>query len=330
MRNLTLREFYGDTLLKSIFSKETTDEPRKGFRHKLLANDVVQGSMYYRNCNQFIVCYQDWTVLAPFHLSIDHPENMIKFQFEIEGSSIFTATNGRQISLSAGQQQFIYLPPTAGTLHYACSRKVLDVHIEEDFLCTLLSAQGFAHSSFREHFSHEVWTFFREAASITLEQEALIHQLIAHSYHGEFAGDYIRCKTIEIILSVFSAGVEPVEQHCWKKEDLRILSDIKTYLDSHFSENLSLKKISRTFGINEFKLKKAFKERYGETVFGYIRKNKLKHGLHLLLHTDTDIKEIAYSCGFKYAHHFSQLFLQHYNYRPSEVRSKSTGVLLSK
>lgn len=327
MKSLTLREFYGDAILKAVFSKDTKQEPQKGFKHKLLSNSVVLGNMYYRHFGQFVVCYQDWTVLDPFQLLIAHPEDLVKFQFEIAGHSIFSDTGGREIAICSGQQQFIYLPPTSGSIYYPSSRCVLDIHIDFDFLLDLLQAQGFTKPQLREHFQKYGWTFFKKAIPITFDQSVLINKLIDHSYHGRFAEEYIRCKAIEIILSVFTAGTESIEESLWNSQDLLTLSEVKSYLDSHFAEELSLKKISRNFAINEFKLKKAFKERYGDTVFGYIRKSRLKYALHLLLHTDLDIKTISYSCGFKYPHHFSQLFLQHYSYRPSEVRSK--GIPLS-
>ncbi|WP_164112344.1 MULTISPECIES: helix-turn-helix domain-containing protein [Sphingobacterium] len=326
MKSLTLREFYGDTILKTVFSMDTQQEFQKGFKRKSLSNSAVRGDMYYHHFGQFVVCYQDWTVLKPFRLLIDHPEDLIKFQFEIAGHSIFSDTRGTEIAICSGQQQFIYLPPTAGSIFYPSSRSVLDIHIDFDFLLDLLRAQGFTKPQLREHFQENGWTFFKKAIPITVDQSVLISNLIDHSYHGRFAEEYIRCKAIEIILSVFTAGTETIEASLWNSQDLRTLSEVKSYLDSHFAEELSLKKISRTFGINEFKLKKAFKERYEDTVFGYIRKSRLKYALHLLLHTDLDIKTISYSCGFKYPHHFSQLFLQHYSYRPSEVRSK--GILL--
>ncbi|MBL1411014.1 helix-turn-helix transcriptional regulator [Sphingobacterium faecale] len=322
MKSLTLREFYGDTILNAVFSKDVKQEPQKGFKHKLLSNSAVSGNMYYHHFGQFVVCYQDWAVLDPFQLLIDHPEDLVKFQFEITGHSIFSDISGREIAICSGQQQFIYLPPTSGTIYYPSSRSVLDIHIDFDFLLDLLQAQGFTKPQLSEHFQKHGWTFFKKAIPITLDQSVLIRNLIDHSYHGRFAEEYIRCKAIEIILSVFTAGTDSIEGSTWNNQDLLTLSEIKSYLDSHFAEELSLKKISRAFGINEFKLKKAFKERYGDTVFGHIRKSRIKHAMHLLQHSNLDIKTISYSCGFKYPHHFSQLFSQYYNCRPSEVRSK--------
>ncbi|WP_270087427.1 helix-turn-helix domain-containing protein [Sphingobacterium sp. SYP-B4668] len=327
MESLTLQQFYGDALLKALFLTPPLQESYKGFQIRPLSNHVVEGIMRYCHCEQFVVCYQEWTVKKPFNLLVEHPEHMVKFQFEIEGSSFFTNIEGKQIPIPNGHQQFIYLPTTKGSLYYPVSRKVLDIHIEFDFLLSVLRGQGFTQTQLKEHFLVNSWTFFRKAIPISLDQENLIGDLLSHSYQGTFAKDYIRCKAIEIMLSVFSKGTESLGYTSWKSEDLHILQEIKLYLDRSFGEDLQLKNICRSFGINDFKLKKAFKERYGDTVFGYIRKARMKHALYLLLNSEMGIKEISYACGFKYPHHFSQLFYQHYNYRPREIRSKNTTEL---
>ncbi|KGE13400.1 AraC family transcriptional regulator [Sphingobacterium deserti] len=327
MERLTLKQFYDTMLLKALFFSLPDQESQKGFQHKSISNAVVDGIMQHCHCDQFVVCYQEWSIKKPFSLLVEHPEHMVKFQFELEGSSLFTDEEGKQIPIPSGHQQFIYLPTTKGSLYYPLSRKVLDIHIEFDFLLAFLREQGFSRTQLKEHFLVNSWTFFREAIPITFEQQTLIRELLAHSFEGAFAKDYIRCKAMEIMLSVFSEKVDTVSRISWKSQDLHILQQIRSYLDQNFAKDLQFKTICRTFGINEFKLKKAFKECYGDTVFGYIRKARLKHALHLLVDTDMDIKEVSYICGFKYPHHFSQLFFQHYRCRPREARSK-TGVIV--
>lgn len=76
----------------------------------------------------------------------------------------------------------------------------------------------------------------------------------------------------------------------------------------------------RKFGINEYKLKNAFKDIFGDTVFSFIRNQKLKRAKDLLLNSELEIKEIIFLIGFKYWHHFSKVYFVYFHMKPQEVR----------
>ncbi|WP_428743301.1 helix-turn-helix domain-containing protein [Tenacibaculum sp.] len=94
------------------------------------------------------------------------------------------------------------------------------------------------------------------------------------------------------------------------------------YIKTHLEEELpSLKDMALTFGTNEFKLKKGFKELYGKTVFQFLKEERLRKAHIIVDHSDKSFKEIAKMVGFKSATHFSREFKNRYGYRPRELRS---------
>ncbi|WP_066223751.1 helix-turn-helix domain-containing protein [Formosa haliotis] len=97
-----------------------------------------------------------------------------------------------------------------------------------------------------------------------------------------------------------------------------------TFIIDHLEHDLpSLKDFAHSFGINEFKLKRGFKELYGMTVFQYLKIERLKKGHVLVKHTKMTFKEIAKTVGFKTPSHFSREFYTYYNYRPRTLRNNS-------
>ena len=104
------------------------------------------------------------------------------------------------------------------------------------------------------------------------------------------------------------------------KIDLKIINEIKIYLEENIHEDIHIVSLVRQFGINEFKLKTIFKQVYGITVMRYLRKCRMDRAQDMLVNTDLEIKEIAFLIGFKYAHHFSKVYQAHFHVLPKEVR----------
>ena len=104
--------------------------------------------------------------------------------------------------------------------------------------------------------------------------------------------------------------------------DIEHIREIGEYIKSHLEEELpSLKDMAITFGTNEFKLKKGFKELYGMTVFQFLKEERLRKAHVIVDHSDKSFKEIAKMVGFKSSNHFSREFKNRYGYRPKELRS---------
>jgi AraC-like DNA-binding protein len=70
--------------------------------------------------------------------------------------------------------------------------------------------------------------------------------------------------------------------------------------------------------INEFKLKKGFKEIFGNTVFGYLVDLKMEYAKEKLVQKKVSISEISDEIGFQHPQHFSQAFKKKYGYFPSQ------------
>lgn len=98
---------------------------------------------------------------------------------------------------------------------------------------------------------------------------------------------------------------------------------IRAYLDDTFLEEHTLKDISRHFGINEFALKKGFRQHFDTTVFAYLLSKRLEHGQQLLLGTSQSIREIATTIGYKYPNHFSVAFKERFGYNPNALRKET-------
>lgn len=97
------------------------------------------------------------------------------------------------------------------------------------------------------------------------------------------------------------------------------LSQIKEYIDTEFTEDLSLDKLSMQFSINKFSLIRSFKKEYYLSPHQYImdlRVNRAKE----LIRTGEDLTSITHSCGFYDQSHFIKTFKIYTGLTPESYR----------
>lgn len=105
-------------------------------------------------------------------------------------------------------------------------------------------------------------------------------------------------------------------------EDSR-LRDAVLYIESNYSEELTLTKISSNVGVNQTVLTALMRKSFGCTVMEYVKKHRILVAKKQLAFTDVPIKDIANMVGFKTVQHFSRVFKEHTNVTPAEFRKVS-------
>ncbi|MBQ6182210.1 MAG: AraC family transcriptional regulator [Ruminococcus sp.] len=86
------------------------------------------------------------------------------------------------------------------------------------------------------------------------------------------------------------------------------LAGVHSFIDDHFSEDLSLEKLSSQFYISKFYLTREYKKIYGMTIFQHIITSRINYGKKLLRFSDKSIEEIAHLCGFNDQSYFARQF----------------------
>lgn len=110
------------------------------------------------------------------------------------------------------------------------------------------------------------------------------------------------------------------------QQDLKALQNIYDYILRHLDSPFPhLKELAHQFGINEFKLKKGFKQVFGMTVFKFYLEERLKKAHLMIQHTASSLKVIASKTAFKSFPHFSRTFKKRFGYNPSELKRFSAN-----
>ena len=100
------------------------------------------------------------------------------------------------------------------------------------------------------------------------------------------------------------------------------LEPIRDYLDTHYTEKVSLDALADQFFISKFYLTRVFKEQYGVSINTYILNLRITKAKQMLRFTDKKLEDIGYQCGLGAPHYFSRIFKQVEGITPSEFREK--------
>ncbi len=145
----------------------------------------------------------------------------------------------------------------------------------------------------------------------------LIHQLEDNNYTEEYAHYYLHQKLKEMFF-IHHINLKNNKNEQTTTDDYHALLKAKEYLDHHYQNPPTIQELSRIVFINEYKLKKGFKDLFDTTIHQYTIKLRMKNALELLT-KQQQVKEIAYLLGYKNASHFIANFKSYYGYTPSQI-----------
>ena len=100
---------------------------------------------------------------------------------------------------------------------------------------------------------------------------------------------------------------------------------VLTYINSHYTEDISARDICQKFGYEETYFCRRFKEATGITTMRYIRILRLELAQKLLRDGREDIRTISWRCGFSDISYFSNCFKRHLGVTPTEFRNAALG-----
>lgn len=136
----------------------------------------------------------------------------------------------------------------------------------------------------------------------------------------------IACKSLITLLIIFIS--RSYSKHFILKEEpqekLNIeCMKIKNYIDSHYSENITLDFLADLTYVNKFHLVHSFTKQVGLSPINYVITKRIDEAKSLLTTTNYSIRDISSIVGFSNSSYFSQMFKKMTGEAPKAFRLKS-------
>lgn len=155
-------------------------------------------------------------------------------------------------------------------------------------------------------------------SSKTEEYSSLLSSLLATAR----SSSYIRDMEIN---SLLSSLLVLLMEDSWNPENISNkqgqVVNIREYIDTHYSDDITLESLSDRFFINKTYLSEIFKEQYGVNLKDYLTSVRITEAKKLLRFTDKTTEEIAENIGINGAAYFSRLFKRVEGVSPKEYRA---------
>jgi len=106
----------------------------------------------------------------------------------------------------------------------------------------------------------------------------------------------------------------------------RRIEKIMEFVNSNFSQNVTLGDAAKIAGMTEVSISRFFKLRTGKTFVDTLNDIRLGHASRMLIETTQSVNEIAYKCGFNNMSNFNRIFKKKKDCTPNDFRHSYTSV----
>jgi len=151
-----------------------------------------------------------------------------------------------------------------------------------------------------------------------------INAIVNCKYHDGLKKMFLLSKSIELLVlqaEAYNNFQNSGSKYLKTEYDKERIIYAREYLIRHLDMPPGLSELSKVAGINEYKLKRGFKEVFGNTVFGYLSDTRLELAKTDLLEKKKTVSEIAFELGYSSVQHFSNAFKKKFGVSPGKLGS---------
>jgi len=152
-----------------------------------------------------------------------------------------------------------------------------------------------------------------------------IQQVLHCNYTGELKKLFLLSKSIELLVlsaEACSLSANKKDPFIKTRADKEKIIAVRDLINERVHCPPNLSEIARAVGLNEYKLKRGFKETFFTTVFGYLTEQRLHLAQRYLRHTQNTSAEISAELGYSTPQHFSSAFKKKFGFTPHSARNR--------
>ncbi|MBD2753027.1 helix-turn-helix transcriptional regulator [Spirosoma sp. BT704] len=273
----------------------------------------------------FLMAHCDFQLTQPIQLIKEVETDIIQLDFALQGDSqVHMGGRPTQHSFSSGQHNISYMPKSKSTYAYPASEQDYSVIIiPREVYFHLLPPGCELHRQFAARVrQHKAGFITPKNLPITPAMAWLLQDMRTTQRTGCLKRLFLESRIIELLMLQLEQiqGNQLINQPLKKANSVKI-TEARELLDARYTDPPTIVELAKLIGLNEFNLKRNFKEQVGTTILGYITKKRMEEAKRWLLEGDKSISEISYWVGYKNPAHFTVAFKQFYGLLPSAMRT---------
>ena len=316
------------------YSKLTESQSSKGIEERhysMLPESGLEGSCTAIEMEGIQINYSNILSRNPLILQSTAPEPMAEMHFSLSGQ--ITATNKAlpgPVLFSSLEHNLIALSAnkTTKTIYNSPRQPVvkLEILFSKAFFGQLFHEDCAVHQLVMSKMERDEITLVApQHQPISSAMQLLLADIIQVKRKGFYKKLFLESRVLELfMLQTEFFDRSAAQQACHYLAnlagDIDKLYFVKELIDKDPDAAHSLSGLSRQAGLNTFKLKKGFKDVFGETVFGYINELKMQKARRMLLDENRPVNEVAYLLGYNSPNNFGTAFKKKFGVSPGKIR----------
>lgn len=159
-------------------------------------------------------------------------------------------------------------------------------------------------------------------AKINPPIQLILNSILACRYTGTMKRIFMETQVLQLLLLQLERQKTVALSHSepfLREYDIRRVREARSLIEENIKTPCSLIELAHKVGLNDFKLKKGFKELFGTTVFGHLNELRMQEAKRLLTEEKRPVNYVSNKVGYKNSHHFSAAFKKRYGILPSQL-----------
>jgi AraC-like DNA-binding protein len=262
-------------------------------------------------------------------LRVDPGEALLEVHICLRGRLTIHVPQRRQPVVAQGPCLLLLYQPSGADvterLEAGMRYTGLSLYCRPSFLARLLHRNGIAGCSLLDaveaNDGHTVWY---ETRTLSAALHYVAAGLLQSPYQQGFRLLHSEAKALEILCKVLSPAPHEIvgEISTAPTTLVRQIDSVRRILSTQYAPIPHICELARRVGVSESKLKRAFKEHFGTTVFEYGLECRMRRALELLQANATSISQVAECVGYQHQTSFTAAFRDHFGFLPSEARMR--------
>lgn len=272
------------------------------------------------------ILYSETDLDEPTELDWKGDSELVTMHFNLQGrTSIIQDGMSNTFELNGNQHNLFYGTKANGKMKFdGLQMKSFMVQFQKNSFLTISKDGNESLKQFADKIiSGTPIAFSSSSLNIDLPIQTCIHSILSCDYSGGLKRLFLLSKTIELLvlqaesLNNLQSSKSRYIKHDYDKERIVYARD---YLVKNIDSPPTLIELAKIVGVNEYKLKRGFKEIFNQTAFSYLSDLRLDRAKNDLLEGNKQATEIAFELGYCSLQHFSNAFRKKFGIAPSKVR----------
>ena len=150
--------------------------------------------------------------------------------------------------------------------------------------------------------------------------QKIVDEIVTESVDETFKLFFLRIKAEELVCRLLMELEKRDEKHLYALNihDIQTIYKVKEQILEHLGTPPVIKELAVCANMSPSKLKRLFKQIFGNSIFSYYQEFRMKEAARLLKEEKLSVSDVGYQLGFTNLSHFSRAFKEHIGMMPKQ------------